>query len=120
MSRMTIGILGGSGFVGGVLANRLVAGGHRVRIFTRARSHAREVWLLPDTEVIELDPREQEQYNHGFAGLDAVVNLVGILNERGNVLGMMPHPERACEPLLGNEDGNAIWRSVLQSVGVAV
>ncbi|MCB1749645.1 MAG: complex I NDUFA9 subunit family protein [Gammaproteobacteria bacterium] len=84
MSRMTIGILGGSGFVGGVLANRLVAGGHRVRIFTRARSHAREVWLLPDTEVIELDPREQEQYNHGFAGLDAVVNLVGILNERGD------------------------------------
>ena len=47
-------------------------------------------------------------------------NIAGILNERGNVLGMMPHPERACEPLLGNEDGNAIWRSVLASVGVAV
>jgi phosphoribosylformylglycinamidine synthase subunit PurQ / glutaminase len=36
-------------------------------------------------------------------------NIAGILNERGNVLGMMPHPERACEPLLGNSDGNAIW-----------
>ena len=45
-------------------------------------------------------------------------NIAGILNERGNVLGMMPHPERACEPLLGNEDGNVIWRSVLQAVGV--
>jgi phosphoribosylformylglycinamidine (FGAM) synthase-like amidotransferase family enzyme len=31
---------------------------------------------------------------------------------------MMPHPERACEALLGNEDGNVIWRSVLESVGV--
>ncbi|MBM3141186.1 MAG: phosphoribosylformylglycinamidine synthase subunit PurQ [Chloroflexi bacterium] len=41
--------------------------------------------------------------------------IAGILNERGNVLGMMPHPERACEPLLGNEDGNAIWRSVLDA-----
>ena len=50
----------------------------------------------------------------------STANIAGILNERGNVLGMMPHPERACEPLLGNEDGNAIWRSVLQSIGVAV
>ncbi|MEX1022467.1 MAG: phosphoribosylformylglycinamidine synthase subunit PurQ, partial [Dehalococcoidia bacterium] len=47
-------------------------------------------------------------------------NIAGILNERGNVLGMMPHPERACEPLLGNDDGNAIWRSVLASVGAVV
>lgn len=84
MSRMTIGILGGSGFVGGVLANRLVAAGHRVRIFTRARNHARDVWLLPDTDVFELDPREQEHYNDAFEGCDAVVNLVGILNERGD------------------------------------
>ncbi len=45
-------------------------------------------------------------------------NIAGILNERGNVLGMMPHPERACEPLLGNEDGNAIWLSLLDAVGV--
>ena len=39
-------------------------------------------------------------------------NIAGIVNERGNVLGMMPHPERACEPLLGGEDGLLIWRSV--------
>ncbi|MEX2228654.1 MAG: phosphoribosylformylglycinamidine synthase subunit PurQ [Dehalococcoidia bacterium] len=45
-------------------------------------------------------------------------NIAGILNERGNVLGMMPHPERACEALLGNEDGNAIWQSVLDAVHV--
>ena len=40
-------------------------------------------------------------------------NIAGVLNEAGNVLGMMPHPERACEALLGGADGNAIWRSVL-------
>jgi len=39
-------------------------------------------------------------------------NIAGIVNDRGNVLGMMPHPERACEPLLGGEDGLAVWRSV--------
>lgn len=42
-------------------------------------------------------------------------NIAGILNEYGNVLGMMPHPERAPEPLLGGDDGNLIWRSVLSA-----
>jgi phosphoribosylformylglycinamidine synthase I len=40
--------------------------------------------------------------------------IAGIINERGNVLGMMPHPERACEALLGGEDGLLIWRSVAE------
>ena len=42
-------------------------------------------------------------------------NIAGVLSEGGNVLGMMPHPERACEALLGGDDGNAIWRSLLGS-----
>jgi len=49
-------------------------------------------------------------------------NIAGIVNERGNVLGMMPHPERACEPLMGGEDGRLLWQSVVdwakQGVGV--
>ena len=44
----------------------------------------------------------------------SVQNIAGIINERGNVLGMMPHPERACEPLLGGEDGLLLWRSVIE------
>jgi phosphoribosylformylglycinamidine synthase len=43
----------------------------------------------------------------------SVSSIAGIVNERGNVLGMMPHPERACEPLMGGEDGLALWLSVL-------
>ncbi len=45
-------------------------------------------------------------------------NIAGIFNERGNVLGMMPHPERASERLMGGEDGLLIWRSIIES-GVA-
>jgi phosphoribosylformylglycinamidine synthase I len=45
-------------------------------------------------------------------------NIAGIVNERGNVLGMMPHPERAGEPLMGGSDGLLLWRSVIES-GVA-
>ena len=46
--------------------------------------------------------------------------IAGIVNERGNVLGMMPHPERACEPLLGGEDGLLIWKSVAEWARVGV
>ena len=40
-------------------------------------------------------------------------NIAGITNEAGNVLGMMPHPERSCEPLLGSDDGNLIFLSII-------
>jgi phosphoribosylformylglycinamidine synthase len=40
-------------------------------------------------------------------------NIAGIINEAGNVLGMMPHPERSCEELLGSTDGNLIFRSII-------
>ena len=43
----------------------------------------------------------------------SVEHIAGILNERRNVLGMMPHPERASEPLLSSEDGKKIWESLL-------
>lgn len=39
-------------------------------------------------------------------------NIAGIVNEAGNVLGMMPHPERAIDPLLGSTDGAGLFRSL--------
>jgi len=43
-------------------------------------------------------------------------NIAGITNKKGNVLGMMPHPERSCESLLGSTDGNIIWESIIASI----
>jgi phosphoribosylformylglycinamidine synthase subunit PurQ / glutaminase len=43
----------------------------------------------------------------------ALANIAGVLNEGRNVLGMMPHPERASEALMGGEDGLLIWRSMV-------
>jgi phosphoribosylformylglycinamidine synthase I len=43
-------------------------------------------------------------------------NVAGIVNEAGNVLGMMPHPERACEAVLGSDDGAAVLRSLGRAV----
>ena len=46
-------------------------------------------------------------------------NIAGILNERGNVLGMMPHPERCCDALLGGEDGKFIFQSMIDALNSA-
>jgi len=43
-------------------------------------------------------------------------NIAGIVNDAGNVLGLMPHPERACSPLLGSSDGVRLLESILTKV----
>ena len=43
-------------------------------------------------------------------------NIAGIINKKGNVLGMMPHPERSCEKSLGSEDGNLIFKSIMNNI----
>ena len=75
-------ILGGTGFVGRVLANRLVRDGVQLRILTRNRERNKNyLILLPDTELIETDVHNPDNLKQQFAGCDAVINLVGILNE---------------------------------------
>ena len=44
--------------------------------------------------------------------------IAGIVNDAGNVLGMMPHPERAVDPLLGSDDGLGVFESMLARVAV--
>jgi phosphoribosylformylglycinamidine synthase len=44
----------------------------------------------------------------------SAASIAGLINRRGNVLGMMPHPERASEALLGSEDGRLIFESLVQ------
>ena len=46
-------------------------------------------------------------------------NIAGITNERGNVLGMMPHPERAMEELLGSTDGVGLFTSLVGALSTA-
>ncbi|OGU44838.1 MAG: phosphoribosylformylglycinamidine synthase I [Ignavibacteria bacterium GWB2_36_8] len=46
----------------------------------------------------------------------SVMNIAGIINEKGNVLGMMPHPERSCNSVLGKTDGALIFKSLANSI----
>jgi len=46
----------------------------------------------------------------------SILNIAGIVNKKRNVLGMMPHPERACEQILGSASGELILKSVIESL----
>ena len=84
MSINKIAILGGAGFVGRALARRLSDAGYGLKILTRRRSaNQRALSLLPNLELVETDVHDPPQLSAQLSGCDAVINLVGILNERG-------------------------------------
>ncbi len=43
-------------------------------------------------------------------------NIAGIINKKKNVMGLMPHPERCCDPVLGNTDGSLLFKSVAENL----
>ncbi len=49
----------------------------------------------------------------------SIANIAGLCNERRNVVGLMPHPERACESILGSADGLVMFESVMKAVAHA-
>jgi phosphoribosylformylglycinamidine synthase len=56
------------------------------------------------------------RYSEGDNPNGSARNIAGILNEKRNVMGLMPHPERVCDPLLGGTDGRALFESLLESL----
>jgi NADH dehydrogenase len=77
-------MLGGTGFVGSHLVNRLAAQGHTVRVLTRHRERHRALLVLPTVSLVESDVHDPAQLHQHFQGCDTVINLVGILNEKGH------------------------------------
>ncbi|MDR3390338.1 MAG: complex I NDUFA9 subunit family protein [Sulfuriferula sp.] len=74
-------VLGGSGFVGSAIVQMLAAQGREVRVLTRNRDRAKALTVLPTVDVVEVDIHDQVELNRQFAGMDAVINLVGVLHE---------------------------------------
>lgn len=77
-------VLGGTGFVGQSIVRRLAKAGYRVKVLTRHRERSRELLVLPTVDLVEADIHERSCLQQEFKGMDAVINLVGILNELDN------------------------------------
>lgn len=76
-------ILGGTGFLGHHLLPRLAQLGYRATVPSRNRIWARELALIPDVALINADIHDPAVLTQLVAGKDAIINLVGILNEDG-------------------------------------
>ena len=82
-------------------------------------------WYAPPETVKEIEDNGQVVFRYcdteGRLSEESNVNgslnaIAGLSNKRGNVCGMMPHPERAVESILGSEDGLVILRSLLEKI----
>lgn len=83
MEITTIAIIGGSGFVGRHLCHRLAGEGYRVRVASRDRERAKDKLIfLPTVEVESVNVHDAQQLAAFIHGADAVINLVGVLQER--------------------------------------
>lgn len=84
MSPRKICILGGTGFVGRSILYRLTDAGHEVHVLTRQRERHHDLLVLPTLQLIEADVHNPAVLARELRHMDAVINLVGILNERGH------------------------------------
>lgn len=83
MRLLSICILGGTGFLGTRLVARLIKDGHRVSVLSRDRELHKHLLVLPGLTLENCDVYEEGQLSERFRGNDVVINLIGILNERG-------------------------------------
>jgi phosphoribosylformylglycinamidine synthase I len=65
---------------------------------------------------LEGENRVVFRYAEGQNPNGSARNIAGILNEKRNVMGLMPHPERACDPLLGSTDGEKLFKSLIEAL----
>lgn len=92
-------------------------------------SHGEGNWQADDETVRRVEDNGQVllRYADDSGNVSAATNpngsvngIAGLINETGNVLGLMPHPEKACEELIGGTDGNVLFESMIKSAATAL
>ena len=81
-------------------------------------AHGEGNYFCDEETLQELKENNQIAFTYATENINgSVANIAGITNKKGNVLGMMPHPERAMEELLGSEDGKRFFASMIKNFG---
>ena len=78
-------------------------------------AHKEGNYIANDDILQELRDRDQILFEYDNNPNGSMLNIAGIVNKKRNVLGMMPHPERATDVLLGSDDGKLIFESILEN-----
>jgi phosphoribosylformylglycinamidine synthase len=77
--------------------------------------HGEGSWYVDDDGYTELEARRQVVLRYAERVNGSRNDVAGVVNERGNVMGLMPHPEHAIDPLLGSGDGALILASLVDA-----
>lgn len=80
-------------------------------------AHGEGNYICDEETLAELKANKQIVFTYQKDINGSMENIAGIINKQGNVLGMMPHPERAMEELLGSDDGKRFFASILKNFG---
>ncbi|NBJ69362.1 MULTISPECIES: phosphoribosylformylglycinamidine synthase subunit PurQ [Clostridia] len=78
-------------------------------------AHGEGNYYCDEITLQELTENQQIVFTYQNNPNGSVANIAGIVNKQGNVLGMMPHPERAVEQLLGSADGLRLFQSLIHN-----
>ena len=78
-------------------------------------AHGEGNYYCDEQTLVSLKQNNQIVFTYeGTNPNGSIEDIAGIMNEQGNVLGMMPHPERAVDPLLGGADGLKLFKSIVK------
>ena len=78
-------------------------------------AHKQGNYIVSDDILKQLEDQDRIAFRYkGNNPNGSISNIAGILNSQKNILGMMPHPERAAENILGSSDGKYIFESILK------
>ena len=83
------------------------------KILSMPIAHKEGNYIADKSTIDNLEQNDQIVFKYNDNPNGSMNNIAGIVNCERNVLGMMPHPERACSQLLGSEDGKFIFQSML-------
>jgi phosphoribosylformylglycinamidine synthase I len=90
------------------------------RVLRLPINHFEGAWYCAPEELARMRARDQIVLRYVDNPNGSLDDVAGITNESGNVLGLMPHPERACDSLLGSSDGGLLLESMLERAEDAV
>jgi phosphoribosylformylglycinamidine synthase subunit PurQ / glutaminase len=83
-------------------------------VITIPIAHGEGNYFVDDATLKQMRENKQIVFTYQSNPNGSLEDIAGVINERGNVLGMMPHPERAVDELLGGADGLKVFKSIVK------
>ena len=87
----------------------------RDRVYRMPIAHGEGCYYADERTLDELEAEDRIAFRYIDNANGSLRSIAGVLNRERNVMGMMPHPERAAEPLLGSNDGLVVFQSLLEA-----